>query len=255
MIACIPQPSPNSNERTLPVSLLVMHYTGMPSGEAALARLCDPASKVSAHYLAEEDGRVFQLVEESRRAWHAGKGYWRGIEDINSASIGIEIVNPGHEFGYRVFPEVQMQAVLELAQGILARHAIPARNVVGHSDTAPARKEDPGELFNWQWLAENGVGLYPSPPGGGRLGAEGGRSALNSRDAPPPQPSPSRGEGVIAIQQKLAEYGYGIAVTGEWDAAGQAVARAFQRHFRQSRVDGVWDGECGLLLDSLLKVA
>ena len=153
-------PSPNFDERTAGVGFLVLHYTGMRSGAAAVGRLCDPAAKVSAHYVVEEDGRVFRLVAEGKRAWHAGVSYWRGVSGLNDASIGIEIVNPGHEWGYRAFPAVQMGAVLELCLGILGRHGIPARNVVGHSDVAPDRKQDPGELFPWKWLAERGVGVW-----------------------------------------------------------------------------------------------
>ena len=157
------RPSPNHDERPAgqQVDILMLHYTGMPSAEASLARLCDPAAKVSAHYLIEEDGTVWQLVDEARRAWHAGLGSWAGAADINARSIGIELQNPGHEFGYRMFPEPQMQALIELAQGILARHPIPPARVLGHSDTAPTRKEDPGELFDWQRLARAGIGLWP----------------------------------------------------------------------------------------------
>ncbi|MBO6825974.1 MAG: N-acetylmuramoyl-L-alanine amidase [Sneathiella sp.] len=155
-------PSPNFNDRRNGdhVTILVLHYTGMQSGEAALERLCDPAAEVSAHYLVEEDGRIFQLVDELKRAWHAGVGYWRGERDINSRSIGIEIVNPGHEFGYRAFPEAQMKAVEVLAAEIVTRHSIAPINVIGHSDLAPLRKEDPGELFDWARLARQGVGIW-----------------------------------------------------------------------------------------------
>ena len=146
-------PSPNWNERKLPVSMVVLHYTGMQSAEAALAQLCDPAKEVSAHYMIEEDGSVHRLVREDRRAWHAGRSYWRGIRDVNSASVGIELVNPGHEFGYRPFPDAQMEALVPLLADIVQRHDIPRANVVGHSDIAPARKEDPGELFDWDLLA------------------------------------------------------------------------------------------------------
>src|SRR5262245_22906182 len=142
--------------------MLVLHYTGMKTGAEAIARLCDPAAKVSSHYVVEEDGRVFKLAAESERAWHAGVSSWRGASNINARWIGIEIVKPGHEFGYRDFPMAQMAAVGELARAIIARHKIPARNVVGHSDVAPARKEAPGERFDWGFLAAHGVGLWPS---------------------------------------------------------------------------------------------
>jgi N-acetylmuramoyl-L-alanine amidase len=159
--------SPNFDARPGGVDMLVLHYTGMPTAAAALARLCDPGAKVSAHYLVDEDGAVEALVAEPNRAWHAGVSFWRGATSLNDRSIGIEIVNPGHE-GYRPFPPVQMQAVRELCRGILARWPIPARNVVGHSDIAPDRKQDPGELFDWRALAQAGIGLWTdsfAPPG------------------------------------------------------------------------------------------
>jgi N-acetylmuramoyl-L-alanine amidase len=153
-------PSPNADARPGPVDFLVLHYTGMQTAAAALARLCDPAAKVSAHYLVDEDGAVYQLVDEQMRAWHAGVSFWRGARQLNDRSIGIEIVNPGHEFGYRRFPPAQMQAVAGLCLGILSRHDIPPGHVLGHSDIAPNRKQDPGELFDWAWLAGQGVGLW-----------------------------------------------------------------------------------------------
>lgn len=221
----VPSPSPNFNDRQLPVTMLVMHYTGMQSGEEALSRLCDSASQVSAHYLVEEDGRVFQLVDEDKRAWHAGKSGWRDITDVNSASIGIEIVNPGHEFGYRPFPHKQMDAVLELSQDILKRHAIPARNIVGHSDVAPSRKEDPGEFFDWHFLADHGVGLWPE--------IEGVVEAVSNEEA---------------LTHQLKHYGYVI----DNDNSLHDVVVAFQRHFRRGKVDGEWDVECEAVLASLL---
>jgi len=163
-------PSPNTDARPpgADIDHLVLHYTGMATAAAALARLTDPAAKVSAHYLVDEDGTVHALVEESQRAWHAGISFWRGLRGLNDRSIGIEIVNPGHEWGYRRFPAAQMAAVATLCAGILARHPIPARNVVAHSDIAPDRKQDPGELFDWRWLAGQGIGLWTdgsAPPG------------------------------------------------------------------------------------------
>ncbi|MCP5366937.1 MAG: N-acetylmuramoyl-L-alanine amidase [Hyphomicrobiales bacterium] len=201
--------------------MLVLHYTGMRTAAAALDRLCDPAAKVSAHYLVDEDGAVHALVAEDRRAWHAGVASWRGAADVNGRSVGIELVNPGHEFGYRPFPDAQMAALADLARGVLARHPIPPRNVVGHSDVAPDRKQDPGELFDWQWLAGQGIGLWPGAPLAGEEG-----------DAEP----------------LLRAYGYG---SGD----GAAVA-AFQRHFRPARVDGAADAETlGLLRALLAQVA
>src|SRR5881397_3083891 len=158
----VERPSPNFDERQLPVSMIVLHYTGMPDAEGALDRLTSPESKVSSHYLIDEDGTIYRLVDEAKRAWHAGKSRWRGITDVNSASIGIEIVNPGHEFGYRPFPEPQMDALVPLVADIVARHGVARANVVGHSDVAPARKQDPGELFDWARLAKLRLAL-PRP--------------------------------------------------------------------------------------------
>lgn len=152
--------SPNFDDREGPIGLLVMHYTGMPTARAAIDLLKSPRAKVSSHYVVDEDGTVYQLVAEAKRAWHAGLSFWRGQRLLNDASIGIEIVNPGHSWGYRSFPPAQMQAVLALSHGILARHKIAARNVVAHSDIAPNRKQDPGELFPWSWLAAHGVGVW-----------------------------------------------------------------------------------------------
>ncbi|MBT4888262.1 MAG: N-acetylmuramoyl-L-alanine amidase [Rhodospirillales bacterium] len=161
----IKRPSPNHNERPLETSvdMLVIHYTGMKNCEDALARLCDVEAQVSAHYLIDEDGTLYQMVDENRRAWHAGVSYWRGITDVNAHSIGIELVNPGHEFGYRAFPEAQMLTLIDLCKDILSRHDISACNVVGHSDVAPERKQDPGELFDWQRLADAGIAQWPRP--------------------------------------------------------------------------------------------
>lgn len=159
----IQHPSPNHDERRLGIGMVVLHYTGMATGAAAIARLADPAAQVSAHYVIAEDGTVLQMVDEMRRAWHAGRSWWRGIADVNSASIGIEIVNPGHEFGYVPFPPEQMASVMALVADIAARHAIRPANVVGHSDVAPARKQDPGELFDWPALALRGLAARPLP--------------------------------------------------------------------------------------------
>lgn len=156
----IDESSPNFDDRGAPVSLLVMHYTGMPTARAAIDLLTSPRAKVSSHYVVDEDGAVYRLVPEVKRAWHAGVSCWRGQPMLNDVSVGIEIVNPGHAWGYRSFPPAQMQAVLELSLGIIARHKIPARNIVAHSDIAPNRKRDPGELFPWSWLAARGVGIW-----------------------------------------------------------------------------------------------
>ncbi len=215
-------PSPNWNERLLPVSMVVLHYTGMQSAEAALERMCDPAAQVSAHYMIDEDGTVIRLVPEDKRAWHAGKSYWRGITDVNSASVGIELVNPGHEWGYRPFTDAQMEALIPLLAAIIARHDIPLANVVGHSDIAPARKDDPGELFEWETLARYKLALKTPKP----------RISL-VYDEP--------GAFFLALER----WGYDIA-------DGRAALRAFQRRWRPRRIDGELDGEVGALLFELL---
>lgn len=234
----IDYPSPNFDSReNISPTILVLHYTGMVSGAAALERLCDPASKVSSHYVVEEDGRIFRLVDEEMRAWHAGVSYWRRRETLNAHSIGIEIVNPGHEIGYRPFPKSQMKAVLDLCEDILSRHAIVPRDVVGHSDIAPLRKVDPGELFDWDWLAEHGIGVKP-PKSKVHQGA-----LLQLGDS---------GEDVFSLQNDLANYGYKMPLTGSFDGETAAVVRAFQRHFRPHDVSGVADAHTRDILQQLL---
>ncbi len=201
-------PSPNHNERdpAKPVDILLLHYTGMASGEGAVRWLCNPASKVSSHYVVFEDGRTVQLVDEGRRAWHAGKSWWAGETDINTRSVGIEIVNPGHEFGYRPFPDVQIEAVIALCREIIARHPIPPERVLAHSDVAPTRKEDPGELFPWRRLCDAGVGHWVSP--------------APIVDGPILRPGDT-GEAVRDLQARLRRYGYGIGDEGEFRRARQ----------------------------------
>lgn len=221
------RPSPNHDSRgepphLRPVDMLVLHYTGMQSAAAALDRLCDPAARVSAHYVIEEDGTLWRLVPEVRRAFHAGVSFWQGDRDLNFVSIGVEIVNPGHEWGYRAFPEAQMAAVEALCRDILSRYRIPPYRVVGHSDIAPDRKTDPGELFDWPRLARAGIGLWPPPEPG-----------LSGR----------RGQGVGVIERSralsdLARIGYGVTPGSE-----EVALAAFQRRFRPERWDGRLDGE------------
>jgi N-acetylmuramoyl-L-alanine amidase len=212
------RPSPNHDRRGAPprIDMLVLHYTGMRSAAAALDRLCNPAARVSAHYVVSEDGIVWRLVPEARRAFHAGLSCWRRERDLNFVSIGIEIVNPGHEWGYRPFPEAQMGAVECLCRDILSRHPIPPHRVVGHSDIAPDRKTDPGELFDWRRLARAGIGIWPEP----------------SRGEPDAAFDPAR-----AVAD-LGAIGYCTA-----PAVEEPVVAAFQRRFRSTRVDGVIDGE------------
>jgi len=199
--------------------MLVLHYTGMRTAEEAIERLCDPAAKVSAHYVIDEDGTVSRLVAEENRAWHAGISSWQGSTDVNGASIGIELVNPGHEWGYRDFPEVQMAALEALARGILARHPIPGDRVVGHSDVAPLRKQDPGERFDWRRLARAGIGIWPE-----------------DATASPPRT-------IAEMQMALVQIGYDVPRSEVLDEDTRAALTAFQRHFRPARCDGVLDAE------------
>lgn len=217
--------SPNHDvRRGGPADMLVLHYTGMRTGEEAIARLLDPEAQVSAHYVVEEDGTIHALVPENRRAWHAGKSWWRGETDCNSRSVGVEIVNPGHEFGYVPFPDRQIDAVIRLCLGILVRHSIPPRNVVGHSDIAPTRKQDPGELFPWARLKSYGIGLWPF-------------DGNENTEAP-----------TDVVASMLTAYGYDVA-----DPV--AAIAAFQRHFRPEKVDGIADAQSVGRLQKLLAAA
>jgi len=216
----IDKPSPNHDDRGgAAIDMLVLHYTGMRGAQEALERLCDPAAKVSAHYTVDEDGTIYAHVPEARRAWHAGAASWAGATDINARSIGIELVNPGHEFGYREFTDDQIASLITLCHSILMRHPIPSWHVLGHSDVAPARKEDPGELFPWERLAKAGVGLWPQT-----VASDPGPDALS-------------------------RFGY------DPNASLDKRITAFQRHFRPAKLDGQWDGECAGLLSSLLSTA
>ncbi|WP_182418990.1 N-acetylmuramoyl-L-alanine amidase [Bartonella sp. HY038] len=234
------RPSPNFNERsdnTKP-HILILHYTGMNDAEAAESLLQDPASQVSCHYVVREDGTIVQMVAESKRAWHAGKSMWQGQDDINSKSIGIEIVNQGPLGNFPDFPSLQIKAVVELCQSIINRHNVGARYVLAHSDIAPERKIDPGEKFPWKDLADNGIGQFvsPSPLGGGRFMSLG-----------------ESGRPVEAFQSMLALYGYPIEITGSFDENTKIVTEAFQRHFRPALVDGVADASTIDTLHRLLQ--
>jgi N-acetylmuramoyl-L-alanine amidase len=218
----IDTPSPNFDERATPVSMIVLHYTGMQDAASAIAWLANPESKVSAHYVVTEDGQVVRMVPEDKRAWHAGRSHWRGVTDVNSASIGIEIVNPGHEFGYRPFPDEQIEALIPLMQGIKERHGITRGNIVGHSDIAPARKQDPGELFPWGKLARLRLAL-PRPT----------KKLLD--------PGWSDAGFLLALER----FGYDVT-----DPLAATVA--FQRRFRPELIDGTIDAECRMILLALL---
>jgi len=250
MSSWIERRSPNFDVRRegCPIDILVLHYTGMRTAEEALERLCDPAAMVSAHYTIDRDGRVFRHVEESLRARHAGVSCWAGERDVNSRSIGIELVNPGHEFGYVPFSEPQIGTLIDLTHGILARHPIPAHRIVGHSDVAPARKTDPGELFPWKHLAEHGIGLFPPSlagyvPSAARQRGEAVR-ALRAT-------SPASGGGKD-FAQKLAQFGYGLPP--EVDIPLATVVTAFQSHFRPEKIDGVVDADTEAMLAALLEM-
>ena len=221
-------PSPNHGVRKgdrIPDSIL-LHYTGLPDGECALRQLCDPAAQVSAHYLIWEDGRLTQLVPESRRAWHAGQGVWAGESDMNDVSIGIEIANAGHRGSLPDYPLAQIETVIALCRDIVERWRIRPERVLAHSDVSHWRKIDPGENFPWWRLAKAGIGHFVPP------------SAIE--DGPRLELGNS-GPEVLELQEKLARYGYGLAVTGVYDERTMSVVAAFQRHYRQFLVDGVAD--------------
>lgn len=222
--------SPNHNERPAePISLIVLHYTGMSDGRQALEWLCNGSSGVSAHYFIEEDGEVSLLVEEDRRAWHAGLSHWGGRDNINDISIGIELVNPGHEHGYREYPEAQMRSLLALCHDIMTRHEIPSSGVVAHSDIAPTRKQDPGELFPWGWLAMQGVGIWHH---------------LNTERV---ERTPAAFDTQAA--DSLRQLGYDLTDEPEQQ---QAVIRAFQRRFTPEEISGQWNNADAAALEALL---
>ncbi len=220
--------SPNHGERKggrTPDSIL-LHYTGLPTGAAALRQLCDPAQQVSSHYLVWEDGRLSQLVPEARRAWHAGHGSWAGENDMNDVSIGIEIANSGHRWGMPEYPSAQIETIIALCKDIIARWRIRPERVLAHSDVSHGRKIDPGEHFPWGQLAKAGIGHYVTP------------SAIE--DGPRLEPG-AKGLDVEALQAMLAHYGYALDITGVYDAVTLSAITAFQRHFRPARVDGIAD--------------
>jgi N-acetylmuramoyl-L-alanine amidase len=233
--------SPNLDKRKNgPPDMIVLHYTGMQSGQGALDRLTNAPSKVSSHYVVFEDGRIVQCVPEDMRAWHAGVSSWAGETDINSCSIGIEIINPGHEFGYADYPLRQIAAVIALCRTIITRRGpISADRILGHSDVAPTRKQDPGEKFPWELMSESGVGHWVRPAPLDLVG-----TTLKHGD---------RGEGVLRLQRSLKAYGYGVSDNGSYDDLTRDVVTAFQRHFRQARVDGIADPSTQLTLRALVE--
>lgn len=232
-------PSPNFGPRPdgQNIELLILHYTGMPDDDQALSWLRNPKSQVSCHYYVHQNGELLQLVSEDARAWHAGVSSWKGINDINSCSIGVEIANPGHNHGYHAFTDVQVEAITDLCQDIMRRHTIRPEHVLAHSDIAPERKEDPGELFPWAYLAENGIGHFvaPKPQGDGRFFQLG-----------------DEGDPVAALQAMFQLYGYECPQSGHYCTATYAIVCAFQRHFRPELVDGIADQSTIATLHDLL---
>lgn len=234
MMSVQPYISPNHNERdpAIPLSYIVLHYTGMDTAEAALLRLCDPASKVSAHYVIDETGRLYHLVDNGRRAWHAGQSFWKGMTDINSASIGIELANPGHQHGYRSFFPAQLIVLKQIVRELIAKYGLdPATCLLAHSDVAPGRKEDPGELFPWEALAKDGLGLWPKP-----------------------EPADYGHAEDDVVQDLLRAVGYDCPNTGVYDRAMRATVLAFQRHFEPENLTGTPERETIARLRALLRV-
>ncbi len=220
------------------IDTIVLHYTGMPDFESAISRLCEPESKVSSHYVINENGDIYSLVDDKHRAWHSGKSYWHGKDKINDNSIGVELANPGHEFGYRDFTKAQMESLVGLCKIIMKNHPIEDRNIVAHSDIAPLRKEDPGELFDWKYLADNGIGIWPVFP------KSFSRHIVYSYGA--------KLDEIFYIQSALSDYGYNIKIDGVFGRETESVIKAFQRHFLQDHVDGIWDSSSELAITQLL---
>jgi N-acetylmuramoyl-L-alanine amidase len=269
----IQSPSPNFDDRKRPIRFIVLHYTGMQSADGALRVLSDPLpqreaylneippnpllvdgrpadtvlvpapmNKVSSHYLVYEDGRIYQLVDEAKRAWHAGRGTWDGETDMNSCSIGIEIANGGHDFGLPDFAETQIQSVMALVKAIMDRHGLDRQHVIGHSDLAPSRKPDPGEKFPWQRLADAGLSIWPKPgpEDGNQTAVFDTLGALDAR--------------LVAMQGSLSEIGYGVTNNGTYDATLKDIIRAFQRRFRQTKADGIIDVETLALIERVADI-
>ena len=228
--------SPNYDDRESSINIVVIHYTGMKSFEEALGHLCDSSSKVSSHYLINSNGDVYLLVDEDKRAWHAGVSFWSGDDDVNSSSIGIELVNPGHEFGYESFSESQMTSLEVLIKSLIRSYNIPLYNIVGHSDIAPLRKKDPGELFNWKRLADKNLSIWPE-----KLSINSFKS-INFGD---------KNESVLQVQEFLSEIGYKITKDGFFNQETKLVISAFQRRFRSHKVDGLLDSETGVMVQSI----
>lgn len=226
--------SPNHDTRgAQAIDMLIFHYTDMLSTQEALDKLCDASSEVSAHYVISEEGDIYALVDESQRAWHAGVSHWRGSNNINARSIGIELCNPGHTHGYKPFPSAQMEALITLSQSILSRYPVAPRNVQGHSDVAFLRKKDPGELFDWRMMARRGIGLFPERA-----------PNITGHELGPGD----KGEAVMRLQKGLANWGYGLKIDGDYGEKTYLCVEAFQRHFLPSAITGRWcNASAGML--------
>lgn len=244
-------PSPNFNERPSAIDAIIIHYTDMVSAEAALAWLINPSSQVSAHYLIDEEGKICQMVDEEHRAWHAGESYWQGRGNLNDCSIGIELANPGHSHGYTPFPEAQIASLIELCLDIKERWNIPSYRILGHSDIAPQRKQDPGHLFPWKQLATEGLGMWPSSEQVFNRHCEPSKKASQSRkpqkDWIATAPSgPRNDDDAGKLMEVLSQLGYDITSPSH-------TLLAFQRHFQTHKIDGMADQETYALLQGLLK--
>lgn len=236
--------SPHFNDRTLTLDSIILHYTDMPTTEEALAWLCHPTSQVSAHYLINEAGKIYQLVEDEKRAWHAGESFWRGCTDINSCSLGIELSNPGHSHGYQAFPEAQIEGLLQLCEKLRARWDIPNNRILGHSDIAPRRKQDPGHLFPWKKLAREGLGLWPSAPHS-VIASEAKQSTDTNKDFSWIAAVPTGPRNDDFLKESLATIGYETVSLPH-------TIRAFKRHFQPHQGDDRVDEETHLLIQGLL---
>jgi N-acetylmuramoyl-L-alanine amidase len=211
-------PSPHFNERLFPIDSIILHYTNLPSVKETLTWLLNPLSQVSAHYLVDEEGQIYQMVAEEKRAWHAGESYWQGCTDMNSCSLGIELANPGQSHGYQPFPEAQIEALIRLCQRLKTQWDIAPSRILGHSDIAPRRKQDPGHLFPWHHLAQEELGLWPYKTG----------AVIEGN-----------------LMKKLAHIGYEIV-------SPLHTILAFQQHFQPHKVDGIPDQETDALVQGML---
>ena len=242
--------SPNCDERLPPeghdkpvIDTIILHYTGMESAEAALERMCDPDAEVSAHYMIDEQGKVFELVAPEKRAWHAGVSFWQGRNGLNHTSIGIELVNPGHDLGYLGFPEAQIESLLALLRSLRDKFDIPANRYLGHSDVAPGRKVDPGEKFPWQRLSEEGFGVWPTSRCDATLTNK--KTILAKKGM--------MGSEIASLNKLLVLAGYSVPVNEEFSQMTADALAAFQRHWHQEGVHGYLDESTLVVLKDIAK--